>query len=94
MNLTNFSVDLSGGYPGTLDCGSLVDYHVLQLCRSNSLSNVIVFGGLWVLFLVVNVLHNFNYISDEKYIRFMKSLVVAYIFLGTVAIGSMVVTLL
>jgi hypothetical protein len=94
MNFTNVSINLSGGYMPVEDCGSLLDYNVLQLCQSNALSNVIVFGGLWLCFLVVNVLHNFNKISDERYIRLMKTFVMAYVFLGTIALGSMIVTLL
>lgn len=94
MIFENVSFNLSGSYPGSVDCGTLVDFNVLQLCQRNNVSNIIVFGGLWLCFLLVNLLHNFGKLSDEKYIRLMKTFVLAYVFLGTIALGSMIVTLL
>lgn len=94
MNFTNFTINVTSVYPSEIDCGSLIDYNVLQLCQKTSFSNVLVFGGLWLCFLVATVLHNFGKLSDERYINLMKSFVMAYVFLGTIALGTMIVTLL
>ena len=92
MNFTNFSINLTSGYPDITSCADKFDYQALQMCEQSSLSNIIVFGGLWIAFFVVNILHNKGVIDDKRYIRVIKTLLTAYILLGTIAIGNMIVT--